>query len=156
MGCGSGAVVYDPGGNSGGKVYYGDYKSINKFIEPDDLLHVDFDFNKVYFNYNDSEICESELCKLFNNSYELNKCLNAKIIIEGHTDERGTEEYNLELGRLRAESVKQYYITLGIPIENIEIISYGEENPVKFESNEASWLKNRRVETKVRKNNVGY
>lgn len=100
--------------------------------------------HKVYFAYNDSEIDDVSASGLFNNAYKMNTGL--KIRIEGHADERGTDEYNLELGRLRAESVKQYYIIFGVLVENIEIISYGEKKPVAFGSDEGSWSQNRRVE----------
>ena len=70
---------------------------------------------------------------------------NLKVSIEGHCDERGTNEYNLALGDKRANAVKEYLISLGIPPIRIETISYGEEKPVCTESTEACWTRNRRA-----------
>ncbi len=68
--------------------------------------------------------------------------------LEGHTDERGTREYNLALGERRASAVRDYMVANGVPSYRIEAISYGEENPVAFGSSEANWSQNRRVELK--------
>ena len=69
---------------------------------------------------------------------------NAKVIIEGNCDDRGTKEYNLALGDKRANAAKQYLISLGIPSARIDTISYGKEKPVCAESTEECWAKNRR------------
>ncbi|MHB8883351.1 MAG: peptidoglycan-associated lipoprotein Pal [Thermodesulfovibrionales bacterium] len=66
------------------------------------------------------------------------------VTIEGHCDERGTNEYNLALGDRRAKAAKEYLAALGIASGRIEVISYGEEKPVCAESTEACWAKNRR------------
>ena len=68
----------------------------------------------------------------------------AKIQIEGHCDERGTNEYNLALGERRALSAKRYLSSLGVPASRLSTISYGEELPVDPRHNEAAWTKNRR------------
>jgi peptidoglycan-associated lipoprotein len=68
--------------------------------------------------------------------------------LEGHTDERGTREYNLALGERRANAVRDYMVASGVPAYRIETISYGEENPVAYGSGESNWMKNRRVEIK--------
>ncbi len=73
---------------------------------------------------------------------------NANVRLEGHTDERGTREYNLALGERRANSVRDYMVANGLPSYRIETISYGEENPVAFGSGESNWRQNRRVEIK--------
>jgi peptidoglycan-associated lipoprotein len=67
-----------------------------------------------------------------------------KIQIEGHCDERGTNEYNLALGERRANSAKKYLISLGMPADQISTISYGEEKPLDPGHNEEAWAKNRR------------
>ena len=69
------------------------------------------------------------------------------VLLEGHTDERGTREYNLALER-RANAVRDYMVANGVPSYRVESISYGEENPVAFGSSEANWSQNRRVELK--------
>lgn len=72
----------------------------------------------------------------------------ASVRLEGHTDERGTREYNLALGERRAQAVRDYMVANGVPSYRIETISYGEENPVAYGSGEANWQQNRRVELK--------
>jgi peptidoglycan-associated lipoprotein len=69
-----------------------------------------------------------------------------KVQIEGHCDERGSDEYNLALGERRAKSAMKYLTTLGIPSDRLSTISYGKERPAVPESNEAAWAKNRRGE----------
>jgi len=66
--------------------------------------------------------------------------------LEGHTDERGTREYNMALGERRANSVRDYMVVNGIPSFRIETVSYGEEQPVAYGSGEANWSQNRRGE----------
>ncbi len=71
-----------------------------------------------------------------------------RLLIEGHCDERGTREYNLQLGMRRAESAKKYLIDLGIDEKRLETISYGKDKPLVDEHNEEAWAKNRRCEFK--------
>lgn len=73
---------------------------------------------------------------------------DSSVRLEGHTDERGTREYNLALGERRANAVRDYMVANGVPSYRIESISYGEENPAAFGSGEANWSQNRRVELK--------
>jgi peptidoglycan-associated lipoprotein len=68
-----------------------------------------------------------------------------KIQVEGHCDERGTQEYNLALGERRANSAKRYLASLGIPSDRVSIISYGEERPFDPAQTEDAWAKNRRA-----------
>ncbi len=74
----------------------------------------------------------------------LAKNTKAKVVVEGHCDERGTVEYNLALGDRRASSAKAYLVSLGIPSSRIDVVSYGKEKPVCSESTEECWTKNRR------------
>jgi len=74
----------------------------------------------------------------------LKKFSGAKILVEGHADERGTREYNLALGDRRANSVKDYLIALGVSANRVKIISYGKERPAALGHNEAAWSQNRR------------
>ena len=69
--------------------------------------------------------------------------------LEGHADERGTREYNLALGERRANSVKDYLVSLGVNPARLKTISYGKERPVAMGSNEAAWGQNRRGVTRV-------
>ena len=71
------------------------------------------------------------------------------VTLEGHADERGTREYNLALGERRANSVKDYLVSLGVNPARLKTISYGKERPVAMGSNEAAWGQNRRGVTRV-------
>lgn len=66
-----------------------------------------------------------------------------KLLIEGHADERGSEEYNLALGDRRAQSVKDFLISMGIPTNQLTLISYGKDRPVCSDATEACWQRNR-------------
>jgi len=79
----------------------------------------------------------------------LKKYPKLSITVEGHADERGTREYNLALGERRANSAKDYLVSLGIDSNRIRVISYGKERPVALGSNEAAWAQNRRAVTVV-------
>jgi peptidoglycan-associated lipoprotein len=68
-----------------------------------------------------------------------------RLLIEGHCDERGTQQYNLALGERRAQTAKEYLVALGIPSNKIRTISYGEERPFATGSNERAWALNRRA-----------
>ena len=76
----------------------------------------------------------------------LNSAPGVQIILEGHADERGTREYNLALGEDRAKSVGNVLQALGVSLNRIQTVSYGEERPVALGSDESSWSLNRRVE----------
>jgi peptidoglycan-associated lipoprotein len=75
---------------------------------------------------------------------------NLYVTIEGHSDERGTREYNLALGERRANSVRDYLVALGVEAVRINVISYGKERPAVAGSDESSWAQNRRGVTVVR------
>ena len=68
------------------------------------------------------------------------------VTVEGHCDERGTDAYNMALGKRRAESVKNLLFNLGISANRLNTISYGEERPIAMGQNEAAWAKNRRAQ----------
>ncbi len=99
----------------------------------------------VYFDYDKYNIRDDSKPIIKNLADMLSKNLMIKVVIEGHCDERGTNEYNLGLGDKRAHAVKQYLMSLGIPSKRIETVSYGEEKPICRDSNEDCWAKNRRA-----------
>lgn len=74
------------------------------------------------------------------------KAASASVTLEGHCDERGTEEYNMTLGEKRATAVKKYLTNLGIESTRLRTVSYGKERPAVYGSNEDAWAANRRVE----------
>ncbi|MBM4305533.1 MAG: peptidoglycan-associated lipoprotein Pal [Deltaproteobacteria bacterium] len=102
------------------------------------LKPIRFDFDKYDIRPSDAEILKA-------NAAVLKKYPGLKIQIEGHCDERGTNEYNLALGERRASSTKKYLNSLGIGTDRISTISYGEEKPLDPAHNEDAWAKNRRA-----------
>ena len=68
-----------------------------------------------------------------------------KLIIEGHADERGSEEYNLALGDKRARAVEEFLTSMGIPTTQLTLISYGKDRPVCTDETEQCWQRNRRA-----------
>ena len=99
-----------------------------------------------YFDF-DSWVLSGEARETIRKNYEWMKSNpGAKISIEGHTDERGSDSYNLALGENRAKSVMKYVIALGADPSHVFIISYGEEKPADPDQNEQAWAKNRRAE----------
>jgi peptidoglycan-associated lipoprotein len=103
--------------------------------------------NVFYFGF-DSSTLTPEALSAVNAHIALLQRNNENIRLEGHTDERGTREYNMALGERRANSVRDYMVANGIASFRIETISYGEERPVAYGSGEANWAQNRRVELK--------
>jgi len=106
-------------------------------------------FKSIYFEYNKSNIRPEFQPVLENISKWLISKQGSQVLIEGHCDERGTDEYNLALGERRALAVRRYLIALGISSDRVHTISYGEEKPAVSGSDEAAWSKNRRAEFKV-------
>ncbi|MEW5746244.1 MAG: peptidoglycan-associated lipoprotein Pal [Nitrospirota bacterium] len=99
----------------------------------------------IYFDYDQYAVRDDAKPVLKDLAKFLSNNRNAKVVIEGHCDERGTDEYNLALGDKRAHSVREFLIALGIPSSRIDTVSYGEERPLCTESTEACWAKNRRA-----------
>jgi len=99
----------------------------------------------IYFDFDKYDIRPGDVEILKANSALLKKFPNVKIQIEGHCDERGTNEYNLALGERRANSTKKYLTSLGITANRVSTISYGEEKPMDPGHNEEAWTKNRRA-----------
>ncbi len=100
----------------------------------------------VYFDYDRALIRDDAKPVLDGNAAWLGKFKTAKILIEGHCDERGTEEYNLALGEKRAKSTQDYLLSLGVFADRIKIISYGKSQPINPGHDEAAWQMNRRAQ----------
>ncbi|MDE2618387.1 MAG: peptidoglycan-associated lipoprotein Pal [Burkholderiales bacterium] len=104
----------------------------------------------VYFDY-DSYVIKPEFQALIEAHAGYIKAERSrKVVIEGHTDERGGREYNLALGQRRAEAVRRALVLLGVADSQIEAVSFGKEKPVEQGSSEAAWAKNRRAEIRYR------
>ena len=102
-------------------------------------------FEDILFDYDRYDVKESYRVELKAVSAWMMKNNSASVSLEGHCDDRGTNEYNLALGDRRAKSVKDYLVSLGVPSSRIETISYGEEKPLCTEQSEECWAKNRRA-----------
>jgi peptidoglycan-associated lipoprotein len=100
----------------------------------------------VYFDFDESVILDQDRPILDAHAQYLSQNLGAAVTLEGHTDERGTREYNLALGERRAISVRQFMSLLGASSQQLRTVSYGEEQPAALEHNEEAWAQNRRVE----------
>ncbi|HWS14995.1 MAG TPA: peptidoglycan-associated lipoprotein Pal, partial [Candidatus Methylomirabilis sp.] len=99
----------------------------------------------IHFDFDKSFIREDAKPKLSKVAEYMKKNKDAKILIEGHCDERGTSEYNMALGDRRANSAKKYLTALGINGKRLSTVSYGKERPLDPEHNEDAWAKNRRA-----------
>jgi len=99
----------------------------------------------VYFDYDKSDLKPDQMARLKANASWLKRYPNVMFTIEGHCDERGSQEYNLGLGDQRANRVKEFLVTEGIDAARMSIISYGEERPVCREANEECYRMNRRA-----------
>ncbi len=103
----------------------------------------------IFFDYDRSDIREEYRPVLEAIAAWLNRNPTRLLLVEGHCDERGTNEYNLALGERRALSVRRYLVALGIGSDRLHTLSYGEEKPLDPGHTEESWAKNRRAEFKV-------
>lgn len=99
----------------------------------------------VHFDFDRYDVRPQDVNILKDNAAVLLKYPKLKVQVEGHCDERGTAEYNLALGERRANSVKKYLISLGVPADRLSTISYGKEMPLDPGHNEEAWAKNRRA-----------
>ncbi|MBM3298187.1 MAG: peptidoglycan-associated lipoprotein Pal [Candidatus Aminicenantes bacterium] len=100
----------------------------------------------IHFDYDKYDIREDAKPVLRANSAWLQKFRTAKVLVEGHCDDRGTEDYNLALGEKRAKSTQDYLVSLGVDPGRIRIISYGKSQPLDPAANEFSWARNRRAQ----------
>ena len=103
--------------------------------------------NVFYFEF-DSSTLTAEAREALDAHIDLLKSNDRSIRLEGHTDERGTRDYNMALGERRANAVRDYMAGSGVANYRVETVSYGEEQPVSYGSGESNWTQNRRVELK--------
>jgi peptidoglycan-associated lipoprotein len=112
--------------------------SPSEFSPTSALTDIHFDFDLSDIRPQDAKILEKD-------GAWMNEHPRALILVEGQTDERGTDEYNLALGERRAEATKNFLMSRGVQAPRINVISYGEERPVCIAHSEACWAKNRRA-----------
>lgn len=99
----------------------------------------------VHFPYDSAVLTEEAQATLRANAEMLRANPEAKLVVEGHTDERGANEYNLALGERRAKTVREYLALLGIDASRMQTVSYGEDQPVDMTASEDAYAKNRRA-----------
>lgn len=139
---GTGATGLKPGGMDVGSIPLPDRSRRENLNEDREY----FKNQTVYFDFDKSAVRASERGKVQAVAEALKKRPEASVEVEGHCDERGTEEYNRSLGERRALSIREYLILLGISSERIFTVSFGEDKPAVPGHNEAAWAKNRRGE----------
>ncbi|MCX6571650.1 MAG: peptidoglycan-associated lipoprotein Pal [Candidatus Aminicenantes bacterium] len=100
----------------------------------------------VYFDYDKALIRGDAKATLDTNASWLKRFRTVKVLVEGHCDERGTEEYNLALGEKRAKSAQDYLLSMGIGSDRMKIISYGKSQSINPGHDEAAWQMNRRAQ----------
>jgi peptidoglycan-associated lipoprotein len=103
--------------------------------------------NVFYFDFDSSNL-KPEAIDALNAHIAALQGSDRTVRLEGHTDERGTRDYNLALGERRANAVRDYMVVNGVASYRIESVSYGEERPIAYGSGESNWSQNRRVELK--------
>lgn len=114
-------------------------KSLEEINREMPLRMVNFDYDKYFVRDDAKSILDV-------NAVWMKKYTILKVLIEGHCDERGTEDYNLALGEKRAKSAMDYLISLGIVPERMKMISYGKSQPLAAGHDEAAWQRNRRAQ----------
>lgn len=102
------------------------------------------DWSPVHFEFNEATLTPEAQSRL-QGMVDCIEQAKGKVVLEGYADERGTEEYNLELSNRRASSVADYLENLGVPKDKLGAVGYGENRPVDSGHDEAAWAKNRRV-----------
>lgn len=136
-GAGSGS-----GSTMGGSFDSSDLSSftVDNVIENINMINIYFDFDQSTLQERDRAFL-----KVLNEALKLEKNKSIALKIQGHGDERGSNEYNLALGERRARAVNDYLANLGTSKKRLDVVSFGEERPADTGSTEAAWAKNRRA-----------
>jgi peptidoglycan-associated lipoprotein len=133
-----GANPFDSEANTNQEARLGSYHAT------DDLKDIHFNFDQYGLDNNSKKVLEQNATYLKSNP-------DIRVEIQGHCDERGTNNYNIALGERRAHSTKKYLVAQGVNAHRVNIISYGEEKPFCSNSNETCWHENRRAHFRVAK-----
>ncbi|MBM3481126.1 MAG: peptidoglycan-associated lipoprotein Pal [Alphaproteobacteria bacterium] len=142
---GSGSGVEGSGSGAGGSGI--DRSALGRSLTADQLreaLAREGVSDRILFGYDSSDLSPDARATVEKWARVLNQAGGTRVVIEGHCDERGTREYNLALGERRANAVRSYLTSLGIPVARVQTLSFGKERPVVVGSNEQSWAQNRR------------
>ena len=129
-------------------------------IDPNDLVEVDpgpstslndeAGLQTIYFDYNVAELTGDARQTLTGNASWMRNHPDKRVVVEGHCDSRGSTEYNLALGERRGLMVRNYLSQMGIVPDRVEVVSYGEEQPIDYGTSENAFAKNRRAEFRTR------
>jgi peptidoglycan-associated lipoprotein len=141
-GSGSSGTGMTRAGRSGGGM--AERPPVKEFHPATEMIDVHFDFDRYDIRSQDQSALESNAAWLRSNK-------NYLVLIEGHSDERGTSEYNVALGERRAKSAQNYLVSHGIDSRRIAIISYGENRQQCTQSTEECWGKNRRAHFRIKR-----
>ncbi len=109
-----------------------------------DQLNAEKPLDDVYFELDESTIRDEARASLQKDADWLKKWASTQVSVEGHCDSRGSSEYNLALGSRRADAVKDYLVSLGVPTGRLSVVSKGKEQPFCTEEGESCWQQNRR------------
>ena len=132
------------GGNSGSSETGIQESRLRSFKVSTNLKDIHFKFDKYDLDSDSKRILQG-------NAEFLKSNQGLQVEIQGHSDERGTNNYNIALGERRAHSTKKYLVSQGVDSSNVNVISYGEEKPFCFSSDETCWFQNRRAHFMVSK-----
>ena len=118
-----------------------DIEELNRYVQRQGYLR------DAFYNYDEASLDDAAQAALTASATWLKGKEGAgySLLVEGHCDERGTEQYNLALGDKRANSAKDYLVTLGVDARRIRTVSYGEERPFEEGHDDSSWSQNRRA-----------
>jgi peptidoglycan-associated lipoprotein len=100
----------------------------------------------VHFDYDSSDLSSQDQRVLQAHAQYLKANTQAKVLLAGHADERGTREYNMALGERRANAVQAFFVSNGVKSSQLDTVSFGKEKPLNNGSSESAWAENRRVE----------
>lgn len=116
-----------------------DLEALNRYVQDRGMIR------DAFFGYDEAALSSDAQAALTSSANWLRSNPQYNLLIEGHCDERGTEQYNLALGDRRANTARQFLIALGIDASRIRTVSYGEERPFAAGSNDNAWAQNRRA-----------
>jgi peptidoglycan-associated lipoprotein len=109
-----------------------------------DQLNAEHPLDDVFFDLDRADLREDAKAPLQKDADWMKKWTTTQVTVEGHCDSRGSSEYNLGLGNRRATAVKEYLVSLGVPLGRVTVVSKGKEQPFCRDENESCWQQNRR------------
>ena len=123
-----------------------DESTLANLTRDDLVILTDLNFPVIYFPYDSNKLVDSEMKKIDKVAEYLNKYTSLFLIVEGHCDQSGTEEYNRSLGERRANMIRESLVNAGVNADRIRTVSYGKDKPAVEGTDESAWGKNRRGE----------